>query len=90
MAVSDLISRNRPDRLSYFGFEDRDAIQGIFIWNALEIFFRFLSREIEVPVPSRKCMHADAKISCDKNKTKQYQGTFLRFPYQTIGHEPEN
>ncbi len=68
MAISYLISRNGSDRLSYSGFEDRDAIQGHFHLERPGNLLSFLSREIEVSFPLRKCMHADAKISCDKSK----------------------
>ena len=47
MAIPYLISRNGPDRLSYSGFEDRDATQGTFIWNDLEIFFRFYQERLK-------------------------------------------
>jgi hypothetical protein len=88
MAISYLISRNGSDRLSYSSFEDRDATQGTFIWNDLEIFFRFYQRDWSLI--SIEKMHARWRNDLMwQNKTKQYQGTFLGFPYQRIGHEPE-
>jgi hypothetical protein len=80
MAISYLISRNGPDRLSYSGFEDRGCNSRHVHLERPGNLLPFLSREIEVTFPSRECLHADAKSSCDKTKQNNIKELSLRLP----------